>query len=447
MPEPDAAPVVRPIPYAEALAPEDWFGGPPQTALELRLVELAVRGNLPLAEILARQRLAELGTARAGESARMLGFLGGVASAAALPEQARALFQEAARRAPDATPARESLELLGQRQGPSATGQTRKPADRFLLIKAWGYGFWSDVSHVLGQLLIAEVSGRIPIVHWGANSLFGDAAAENAFDLYFEPVSALGVEALRDARLRIWPPKWHQGNLLSGEVNKWQGPFSRLAGLYLLGRPEELVVSDFFTSIFELQPWIPKDSPLHGLTVGRLYAQLLAKYLRPRPELAAEVEAFYSKHLADADFIAVHARGSDKRKERQDLDETNRQYPGLIDELRTQHGIERIFLMTDDAHLQDRYLSLYGDDLVCTDCQRTDTHEGVHLQAERNRRRLGVEVAVDVYLAARGKVFIGNAWSNPSQMVRYLKPWPPGHAILIGQPDMSHSPNAALHAW
>ncbi len=40
------------------------------------------------------------------------------------------------------------------------------PSDRFLLIKSWGCGFWSDVDHVMGQLLVAEITNRIPVIYW-----------------------------------------------------------------------------------------------------------------------------------------------------------------------------------------------------------------------------------------------------------------------------------------
>jgi protein O-GlcNAc transferase len=62
---------------------------------------------------------------------------------------------------------------------------------RYLLIKAWGYGFWSDIDHVYGALLLAEITGRVPVVKWGSNSLFRDADTDNAFESYFEPISAI----------------------------------------------------------------------------------------------------------------------------------------------------------------------------------------------------------------------------------------------------------------
>src|ERR1051325_2854172 len=49
---------------------------------------------------------------------------------------------------------------------------------RYLVIKPWGYGFCSDLDHVLGALLLAEMTGRTPIVHWGAGSRFRDEAED-----------------------------------------------------------------------------------------------------------------------------------------------------------------------------------------------------------------------------------------------------------------------------
>lgn len=406
-------------PYVDSPPADTWFGDRPRSPFELALVAAVKRGNLPLAELLVRRRLTHLRNTEPEESARLLRFLGWVAHEAGLHEQ--------------------SITLL-PRSGTLP--------NRFLLIKAWGFGFWADVSHVLCQLLVAELTGRIPIVHWGPNSLFWDGTASNAFDPYFEPVSPFKVDALRDERLRIWPPKWNWGNLLTGEINKWAGPYSRLAGIYLLGRSEEIVVSDFYTPIQDLKPWIPKESRLYGVTLDDLHEYLLQAYLHPRQEIIARVDAFYREQLAGSDFIGVHARGSDKRVELATLDDVNRQSQRAVDDLMVQHQIDRVFLMTDDTRLRDHYLGVYGERVVCTDCQRTDTAQGVHHQSGRDRRQLGIEVAVDVYLATRGKAFVGNGSSNPSQMVRYLKHWPAGHAKLLGT-DLYHWPDfgPSLHNW
>jgi hypothetical protein len=36
---------------------------------------------------------------------------------------------------------------------------------RYLLIKAWGFGFWADLDHVLGALLLADLTRRVPVVY------------------------------------------------------------------------------------------------------------------------------------------------------------------------------------------------------------------------------------------------------------------------------------------
>ena len=98
------------------------------------------------------------------------------------------------------------------------------PAQRYLVIKSWGCGFCSDVTQVLGGLLLAEATGRIPVVHRGRNSLFGDGSAANAFHHYFEPVSNITLDDI--ARLRdaaFFPPKWSPQNLTAEDVSKWQG--------------------------------------------------------------------------------------------------------------------------------------------------------------------------------------------------------------------------------
>jgi hypothetical protein len=158
------------------------------------------------------------------------------------------------------------------------------------------------------------------------------------------------------------------------------------------------------------------------------------------------VAGIYESRLAAEEFIAVHARGSDKAREMGDLDAVNGEYRRAIEEFRSRLGTRRIFLMTDDSRLRDFYLNNYGDDVICTDCQRTDCTEGVHYQSGRNRRQLGSEVMVDAYLALHAKAFIGNGFSNPSLMVSHLKVWPKDHVRLIGS-NMYHLPNLFLHRW
>jgi hypothetical protein len=168
--------------------------------------------------------------------------------------------------------------------------------------------------------------------------------------------------------------------------------------------------------------------------------------LRPRKEIADEVDSFYEQHLTSPDFIAVHARGSDKTLEMNDLDEVNRQYKEIIDRCLSVYNCHRIFLMTDDSRVLDHFVKLYGNKIITTDCQRTNSAQGIHLQQVLDRRRLGTEVMVDAYLAATAKAFVGNGFSSPSLIVRYLKDWSDGGVHLIGQ-NIYHTFNTVLHNW
>ncbi|MGA9666881.1 MAG: hypothetical protein WBQ69_10595 [Gallionella sp.] len=408
---------------------------PPETNIS----ELLRKGNLAQAEIFLRIFLAN-----EPNNPEALFALGKIAREINLPHFALHYFGEAIKFAPEwqlpkINRDRVSRELSEIRQ---QAGQT----ERFLLIKAWGYGFWSDVSHVLGQLLLAEITGRTPVVYWGTNSLFGDGTSANAFEFYFEPISRISAADLQREDLDFWPPKWNRNNLLAGEINKWGGPYSRMAGLYLLGRSESVVVSDFFTNVADLIPWIPAGHHLHGLSVDQVWLYLVRRYLHPKKEIMDAVERFYDKHLGSPDFMSVHIRGSDKVIEVGNLDELNKQYKQVIDRCLASGDLQKIFLMTDDSRLLDFFRQTYGSSIIATDCRRTDNAKGVHHLDVSDRRQLGIEVMVDVYLAGRARFFVGNGTSNPSLFVRYLKDWPAEAVHLVGD-NWFHKPNPKIHNW
>jgi hypothetical protein len=429
------------MPPSHHFLPIENCGDGASVQFEKTVIDLLRRGNLAQAEILVRTNVMQF-----GDTAKALNFLGWIASALDLVDPAAEYFTQAAQAAPAWRLPQINLERLRRSAAEHARSAPQDASNRFLLVKAWGYGFWSDVSHVIGQLLIAELTHRTPIVHWGSNSLFGNGTASNAFDVYFDPVSQVTIDDLRSSDLRIWPPKWTHSNLLEGALNQWQGPYSRIAGIYLLEHEEEILVSDFFTSILDLRPWIPRQSPLYGMSVDELHTHFLQKYLRPKPEIIEAVDTFHASRLAAEDYLAVHARGSDKIEEFKNLDALNLEYRQVIDEFRAGHRLRRIFLLTDDSRLQGLFSSWYGGDVISTDCLRTTTSKGIHYQATSDRRQLGREVLIDAYLAVRGKAFVGNGMSNPSLIVHHLKAWPEGTARLIG-PNMYHIPNTFLHNW
>ncbi|MFT6581629.1 MAG: hypothetical protein ACJAU6_002068 [Alphaproteobacteria bacterium] len=413
-------------------------------ALESEAMTAAQTGNLPKAEKFCRMALSD-----APHTVWALALLGKIATTLGQLQAARGYYRDAASHAPEDQILIQTLNWVETELASQPPVAPQRDA-QYLLIKCWGQGFWSDVSHVLGQLLLAEITGRTPIVHWGANSLFGDAtdpqgADANIFHYYFEPIGDLSLADLTRFDGDFFPPKWSAENLKAVEVNTWKGAWSRMAALYCLNRPERVVVSDFYTGIADLSSWIPENHPLSGQSVEQIYRLLIKKYLRPNAEILAEIETFYEQRLAALPYISVHVRGADKYNEQSDLGDVNDQYFQVLDDYLAQDPSCNIFLFTDDNRIFRRFTARYGDKVIYTDCDRTDTDAGVHVAPKISPRRLAEEVMVDSYLAARGLGFVGNGASNVSCMVVHLKDWREGETALLAPSRHEHDP--FLHNW
>jgi len=385
------------------------------------------QGNLALSELICRHILSEF-----GDNATAYSLLGNIARRLRLADFSIKYIETAMRLDPTNQMARELLALARSPAGKIAAPAPEKPG--YLLIKAWGFGFWSDIDHVLGQLLLSEITGRIPVVHWGENSRFRDSGTSNAFECFFEPVSRCSIEDLQSPSMSYYPQKWTEKNLKAGEVDKWEGEYSRIAGLYLLGRDEDVVVSDFHTLIRDLVPWIPPGHALHGKSIQGLYRFLVAKYLKLKPGLSREIDAFASAHLQGKNMLAVHVRGSDKviEVDRKSLENINKSYKGAIEEYLSEHRDAEIFLITDSLSVLDEYKKRYGDRLVYTDCARSSDDTGVHFMTHPSREKMAREVIMDVYLAASCDHFIGNGRSNVSTSVLHLRNWKTDEFTLFG---------------
>ena len=403
------------------------------------------RGNLQLADYLCREALRDN-----PQDALAMSLLGHMASGLRRHQLADAWFTRALSLRPD------SAEIVGWRdraremaQAARALAATIAPKavarPRYLLIKAWGYGFWSDMDHVVGQLLLAELTGRTPVVHWGANTLFGAAGVANAFELFFRPVSGATQDGLAAWGQSFFPAKWSAANLRDENVNKFQGPGSRTSALHLMARDEDVVVSDFHGKVVDLIGWIEPDSPWHGLDYATIYRRLYAKYIQLQPALQARVDAFASERMAGRRWVAVHVRGSDKITELRDLELVNAQYQHRIDRMLQADPAMGIFLLTDSERFAAEYRQKYGERVLAADVARSSDATGVHY-AGHEGRKLGEEVVLDAHLAARCDAFLGNGASNVSTAIRHLKDWAPGSYELIGA-DFLTMPNLMLHRW
>lgn len=295
-------------------------------------------------------------------------------------------------------------------------------ANRFLLIKAWGCGFWSDTQDVLTKLILAELTQREPIVYWGNNSLYSVSPEGNAFEEYFLPVSEYSVEDLLGKGFSIHPPFWNEEILLREDPWKYTRYMRDVESS--LKSTENILVSDTHNYVEDLLPWIGEGHPLHGRNALAVYREAVDKYLRTRPDIVAEIEEFSGRNFTAGPILGIHLRASDKIREVENLHAINSLYEKEINDFLKANPGGRLFLLTDSESYLSYYRRLYGEILCHTDCKRTASAiKGVHLMPYEEKRRKGIEVLKDTYLAAKCDYFLGNPHSNVTKAVNWLKHW------------------------
>ncbi|HPP36639.1 MAG TPA: O-fucosyltransferase family protein [Clostridiales bacterium] len=340
--------------------------------------------------------------------------------------------------------------------------------DRFLLIKPWCNRLWSDLEHTLGQLLIAEITNRIPVIYWPTHCLHNGFIHTNGFELYFEPVSNYSIFDLAKPDYTFYPPVWDADNLLveDSEKDKWS---YRSIGDFI-SSDANVVVGDAYFSILEIIPFIGKDNSAYGMSGTEIYRYLFKKYIRIKRDILAEVQGFCQSWLRDAHpLLAVHIRREEdnmvidvrkdiaderfwnrysrkyyvkknpkkkKRKlfsmERGKLQKANTQYHAEIRKFMDKYAVRNIFLMTDSKEVLEEYRKMYGDKLIYTDCKRlTDDEPAYNIENPMIKRRRGIETIKDAYLAAECDFFIGNDFSSLSRAVYRMKDWPEENVKLL----------------
>ncbi|HHW48212.1 MAG TPA: hypothetical protein GXX14_06300 [Clostridiaceae bacterium] len=311
--------------------------------------------------------------------------------------------------------------------------------DRFLLIKSWGCGFWSDVDHLMGQLLAAELTNRIPVVYWGTNSLYSESFKGNAFELYFEPVSNYTLEDLNRPGFTYYPPIWNGKNLAVEDLDKVAWAYRNLGDM--MNSDANVVVSDTHYFIRPIIPYIPKSHWAYGMTAHQIYRCLFDKYIRLKPDIQEEIQKFYDEHMKGSKpLLGVHIRGGDKVREVENLTHLNKRYHRTIEEFIKRYGIQKILLLTDCEEILADFQKKYGRMVVFTDCRRGqiyDTKNAPHLTNYSERRRKGIEIIKDTYLATMCDFFIGNGYSNVSYTVKRLRDWPDNNIVLFYR-DLKH---------
>lgn len=351
----------------------------------------------------------------------------------------------------------------GPQPAPEVAGLARRH-----LIRAWGFGFCSEMDHVVGHLALAELEGRAPVVWWGQTSVFRDEGVENAWTRFFEPIGDL--EQLKADLVAIGPQPGlvHSGKWLMdatdgarliaglGGLSRFVGdhPHSHMGSPLFINRPEPLTVGDFFVGPVEAIGWASPGMASARESLWQAYRRLVSTHIRPNAAARAMIESHASElGLGDPSrpTLAVHVRESDKILEAADIADRNADVLTRARAACEADGRLRVLLITDSVHAVARYRAALGGRVMCLDAIRTDTHVGVHdndpsrHRVHQDRTRLGMEVVRDIYLAARCERFMGVGASNVAAMVAHLKDWPKDACVLTG--DLNHRrTKMALHS-
>jgi len=303
--------------------------------------------------------------------------------------------------------------------------------EKYLISKAWGYGFFSDLMVSLGHLLLAELTQRTPIIYWGQNSLFRSATTQNAFTEYFLPCSDAELATVCRPDFTFFPAKWDYHNLDKENFGKWVGPYARMHGWDFLEQEEDVLVCDFYTAIAELTDRLPPDSPYLTKDLTQGYHRLIELYMRPKPEIEARAAELHDQLVGPNTALAVHFRGTDKTGEITNitLEQLLEHTLASTKQVLAATHYDRVYLMTDDERALDSFKLAFGDRLVHTVIDRLSSNIGIHYQDPGIER--GMEVLLDALIAMRCDAFIGNGFSNLSCFIHAARDWQ-GRSYLLG---------------
>lgn len=318
----------------------------------------------------------------------------------------------------------------------------RNSADKYLLIKRWGAGFWSDVDHVAGQIVAADIMGRIPVIDWGKAGPYADGASET-FHLYFKPLNE------RSANLQsagsIYPPSWNTGNihedfsvalppdedgLISRHKKKLLAKRERQLR-YFRKRDEDVIVSVFHESIENMHPFIRRSSEYYGLGAAAIRRKIMHEKILLNERLRNEIARFMQRNARWSETVSIHLRGTDKIIEDDRLYLRNERAIETLDALCLKSGMP-VFLMTDEDAYVERLKKTYGDRLIVSDSRRAAANgTAIHKMKNIGGYDRGRDIILDTYVAAACHSFIGNSTSNVARYVAAIGDFPPERLIFV----------------
>lgn len=247
----------------------------------------------------------------------------------------------------------------------------------------YGAGLFSNVFHVLGHLRIAR-------------------------DFDFTPV----------VDMEHFPTLYNEKTLINGTKNAWE---------YYFEQPSPHSLSEVYDSRHViLCDGKFRDSIYDSLPVAHDLAQT---YLKVRPEILAQADAFWQERLEGHAVLGVHFRGQEQnRTSGHAKGPTIQQMLGGARDMMARHRVDRIFIVSEERAYIDVFKKHFGEMVVYTKAFRTYDDNAYAIRPhprELHMYKLGLAVLLDTlllsrcaYLLAHGKDGLGG--SNVSRMAQVL---------------------------
>jgi protein O-GlcNAc transferase len=291
----------------------------------------------------------------------------------------------------------------------------------FLVIQALPEGMVAVLRHTVHGLLLAEMTGRVPVVHWGGRFLYRERDRQrNCVSRFFETRAIPSECSLTEYEGIFSPPGWNALNLLQdGKVgyryDENRQEFAPLEIHDILHSEADVVVYTHWHHLVDIVRHIPAPSEYFGLEPAIVAGRIFRKYLSILPEILGPARTLLAQAGAGTRLVGVHCRGSDKITEHALV--TPEDYRNHVD--RILRDDDRVFLATDSVAALEKFKGWYGDRLLFTDCERSSNTQGVHFTAA-DREKAGRDFLVDAYLLSRCQVHFGNEGSHVSYLVQTM---------------------------
>jgi hypothetical protein len=290
-----------------------------------------------------------------------------------------------------------------------------------IVIQSIPEGMVAVLRHTVHGLLLAELSGRNPVIYWGSRFLYrGRSLCKNAFLRFFGDMGCCDATKIRDTNMGFLPTDWSAENVFNDGLISYRYEESRPGVAQpplekLLNSEAEVVVYTHWNHLVDIMPFIPECSEYYGLDNATVAGMVFRKYFKVLPEVLAPAKKILESVTVSGRLIGVHCRGSDKITEHALV--TPEDYRKQVDRILSEE--DRVFLATDSVRALKKFQNWYGDRLIFTDCERSSNEQGVHFTA-KNREQAGRDFLVDAYLLSRCALHFGNKGSHVSYLVQAM---------------------------